>query len=43
MILGMTKGELGLTVFIFGLVYVANWVPRFGAWVGARLAGKGGP
>jgi hypothetical protein len=39
---GMTRGELGLTVFLFLLVYGATWVPRFGAWLGAALAGDSG-
>jgi len=40
MILGMTHGELALVVFIFGLVYAAALVPRLGAFIGRRLAGK---
>jgi hypothetical protein len=36
----MTQGELTLVVFVFGLVYVAAFVPRFGAFVGRKLAGK---
>jgi hypothetical protein len=39
MIFGMTRGELGLVVFIFGLVYGAAWAPRFGRWVELRLSG----
>jgi hypothetical protein len=41
--LGMTAGELELVAFVFGLVYAAAFVPRFGAFVGRKLAGDGGP
>ncbi len=39
MLFGMTEGELGLVLFVFGLVYVAAFVPRAGAFIGRRLAG----
>jgi hypothetical protein len=40
----MTHGEIALVAFVFGLVYVAAFVPRFGAFVGRKLAGHpGGP
>jgi hypothetical protein len=39
----MTHGELGLVLFIFALVYVAAFVPRAGAYVGRRLAGRASP
>jgi hypothetical protein len=35
-ILGLTRGELLLVAFIFGLIYVAGLLPR----IAARLAGK---
>lgn len=38
-VLGMTEGEISLVAFVFGLVYVAAYVPRFGAFVGRKLAG----
>ncbi len=34
MLLGMTRGEIGLVLFIFGLVYAAQLVPRLGAFLG---------
>ncbi len=37
MLFGMTRGEIGLVVFIFGLVYVAAFLPRMGAWLGDKL------
>ena len=40
MLLGMTQGEFGLVVFIFLLVYCAQFVPRVGEAVGAKLFGK---
>jgi hypothetical protein len=42
MVLGMSHSELGLVIFIFGLVYVALLVPKAGAFVGRKLAGKAG-
>ncbi len=38
MILGMTKGEVGLVVFVFFLVYGAGFIGRAGAWL-ARATG----
>jgi hypothetical protein len=43
MLLGMTHAELALVVFIFALVCVAQVVPRVGAFVGRKLAGKSSP
>jgi len=40
MLLGLTGGEFALVAFVFGLVYVAAFVPRFGAFVGRKLAGR---
>ena len=40
MVLGMTHGEVGLVVFVFVLIYVAQWVPRAGDWAGALLSRK---
>jgi len=37
MLLGMTHAELALVVFIFGLVCIAQVVPRAGAFVGRKL------
>ncbi|MEO6574038.1 MAG: hypothetical protein ABIP89_09375 [Polyangiaceae bacterium] len=37
----MTRGEIGLVLFIFGLVYVAAFLPRMGAWLGERVFGRG--
>jgi hypothetical protein len=39
MLLGMTRGEFALVVFVFGLVYSAALVPRVGAFVGRHVAG----
>jgi hypothetical protein len=39
MLLGMTRGELGLVVFVFLLVYSAALVPKVGAFLGRKLAG----
>jgi hypothetical protein len=33
-IFGMTRGELGLTAFVFGLVYAAALLPRLGERLG---------
>ncbi len=41
MLLGMTHGELALVVFIFVLIYGAQWVSPAGEWVGARFSRKG--
>jgi hypothetical protein len=38
--LGMTHGELGLALFIFALVWGAQWVPKAGERVGTWLARK---
>jgi hypothetical protein len=40
MLFGMSPGEVGLVVFIFGLVYFAQLVPRLGAFVGEKLGGR---
>ncbi len=39
MLLGMTRGEIILVVFIFALVYGAGFLPRLGEWVGMLLFG----
>lgn len=36
MLFGLTRGEIGLIVFIFGLIYAAGLLPK----VAARLSGK---
>jgi hypothetical protein len=36
----MTHGELGLVAFVFALIYVAQWVPKAGEWVGSLLSRK---
>lgn len=49
MILGMTRAELGLVVFVFLLIYGAGFLTRIGAFLGglfsggAREAPEGGP
>jgi hypothetical protein len=40
MILGMTRGEFGLVVFLFVLIYAGVLVPKAGARLGAYLAGR---
>ena len=37
MFLGMTRGELGLVVFIFVVVYASRLLPRAGDWLGRLL------
>ena len=38
MIFGMTRGEIGLVIFLFALIYVGVIVPKAGARLGAYLA-----
>jgi Sec-independent protein translocase protein TatA len=38
MIFGMTRGEIGLVLFIFALIYGAGLLPRVGEKLGAWLA-----
>jgi hypothetical protein len=38
MLLGMTRGEIGLVLFIFALVYFAQIVPKIGEFLGEKLA-----
>jgi Sec-independent protein translocase protein TatA len=40
MLLGMTRGDLVLVLFVFAFVWVAGRVPRFGERVGAWLGAK---
>lgn len=40
-LLGMTRGEWTLVLFVFGLVYSAGLLVRFGEWFGARVFGNG--
>jgi hypothetical protein len=40
MMFGMTRGELGLVVFIFALVWSAQILPRVGDLVGRLLFGR---
>jgi hypothetical protein len=35
--LGMTRGEIGLVLFIFALVYSAGWLPKIARRVAAAL------
>jgi len=42
MILGMTKSEIGLVVFVFFLVYGAGFIGRFGAWIAGASPSKSG-
>lgn len=37
--LDMTRGEWGLFLFIFALIYAAPWVPRLGRALGRALGG----
>lgn len=39
-LLGMTRGEWTLVLFVFGLVYSAGLLVRFGEWFGARVFGN---
>jgi hypothetical protein len=41
MILGLSRAELGLTVFIVALVYAAVWVPRLTEKLAIKLASRG--
>jgi Sec-independent protein translocase protein TatA len=44
MMFGMTRGEIGLVLFIFALVYGATFLPRLGDALGDFLAKRlGGP
>jgi hypothetical protein len=36
----LTRGEFLLAAFIFGLVWAASAVPRYGQRLGARLAAR---
>lgn len=38
MILGMTRAELGLTAFIFALIYGAGFLPRLGRFLGRAFS-----
>jgi hypothetical protein len=40
MLLGMTRGELGLVLFVFAFVWVAGRVPKIGERVGVWLSAK---
>jgi hypothetical protein len=40
MLFGMTRGEIGLVVFVFVLVYGGVLVPRLGERLGVSLAGR---
>jgi hypothetical protein len=40
MIFGMTMGEIGLTVFIFALVYCAGLLPRLADRLAALVVGR---
>jgi hypothetical protein len=42
MIFGMTRGEIGLVIFLFALIYGGVIVPKVGARLGAYLAGRVG-
>jgi hypothetical protein len=41
MILGLSRAELGLTLFIIALVYAAVWVPRFTEKLAIMIASRG--
>lgn len=40
MIFGMTRGEIGLTAFIFALVYAAALLPRLGERLGVFFVNR---
>lgn len=40
--MGMTRGEIILTAFIFALIYSAGLLPRLVAKLGARARREGG-
>lgn len=40
MFFGMTRGEIGLVLFIFAMVYAVRLLPLAGDWLG-RLIGDG--
>ena len=35
---GLSRGELGIVLFIFGLVWGAGQLPRLGEWIAVHLA-----
>ena len=39
----MTRAELGLTLFIFALIYSAGFLPRLGRWLGGLVASGESP
>jgi len=41
MMLGMTRGEIGLVLFIFALVWSAGQVPRLASVLAALVVGRG--
>ncbi len=43
MVYGYTYGELALTAFIFGLIYLAGLLPRAGRMVGRALGDEPPP
>jgi hypothetical protein len=42
MLFGMTRGEVGLVVFIFAMVYAVRLLPRAGDWLGRLLGDRSG-
>ena len=40
MVFGMTRGEIGLVLFIFLLVYAVRILPHIGDWLGRLLGEK---
>jgi hypothetical protein len=42
MLFGMTRGEIGLVLFIFALIYAVRLLPRAGDWIGRLLGDRRG-
>jgi hypothetical protein len=39
--LGMTRGEWALVVFLFALIFGAQYVPKLGGYIGEKLGRRG--
>jgi hypothetical protein len=42
MLFGMTRGEMGLVIFIFAMVYAVRLIPPVGDWIGRLLGDRSG-
>ena len=40
MVFSLTYGEWGLVLFIFALIYGAQYIGRLGTWMGLRVGGS---